>query len=58
MILPNVRDVSMLLLRCPISQLGILLGSLKFSSYVDLPPINKMFKYRYAWKILSMGTIF
>ena len=25
---------------------------LKFSSYVDLPSINKMFQYRYAWVIL------
>ena len=29
---------------------------LKFSSYVHLPSINKMFQYRYAWVILcSVG---
>ena len=46
MILRTVRDVSMLILRCPMSQLYMdHARKLKNSSYVHLPSINKCFNF-------------
>ena len=51
MILRNVRDVSILynndIMMLYISAMDQA-RKLKFSSYVHLPSINKMFQYRYA----------
>ena len=56
MILRNARVISMLILHVWCSTLYISgrdhARKLKFSIYVNLPSIIKMFQYRYAWVIL------